>query len=68
MTNPHQVDDEKLFQGLFLFFNLYLFGFRPRQMRSKELFLDKILQASNRYHTSCNTDVEQRNVERVELP
>ena len=67
MTNPNQVDDEKLFQGLFLFFNLHLFGFLPRHKRSKEHFLDKILQASNRYHTTYNTDLEQRNVEGVEL-
>ena len=43
MTNPHQVDDEKLFQDLFLLFNLHLSGFRAHHKWSKEHFFDKSL-------------------------
>ena len=62
MTNPHQVD-EKMFQDLFLFFIRHLFGFRPHHKRPKEHFLERSTDnRSNRYDTSCNTNVEQRNV------
>ena len=62
VTNPHQVD-EKLFQDLFLFFIRHLVGFRPHHERPKEHFLDRPTDSpSKRYDTSCNTNVEQRNV------
>ena len=68
VTNPHQVDDEKLFQDLFLSFNLHLSGFRPHHKRSKEHFFDKSLDKLQTVITQLATHVEQRNVERVELP
>ena len=60
--NPHQVD-EKLFQDLFLFFILCLFGSLPHHKRPKKHFPNRPADGlSNRYDTSCNTHAAQGNV------